>query len=287
MDQVLRYFAVHNYVVNGDSYTGSMIHNYYLYEKDGRLAMLPWDYNLAFGGFSQGQSGASSAVNDPIDTPLSVTGSGDRPMADWIFQSGEYTERYHQYLREFLSTVDPQAIIDRAYGLIAPYVERDPTKFCTYEEFEAGVEALRRFCALRSESVSGQLAGTIPSTSQGQREDSAALVDASSLSLADMGSMNTGGGFGGRGGFASAPGGVSAAPGESMDSGENPAFQRQEGFRPGGMGNAPSGGPGGFPGGGMGENPQPEDNAAAWPLLALSAAVLAGGLLFAAKYKRR
>ena len=287
MDQVLRYFAVHNYVVNGDSYTGSMIHNYYLYEKDGRLAMLPWDYNLAFGGFSQGQSGASSAVNDPIDTPLSVTGSGDRPMADWIFQSGEYTERYHQYLREFLSTVDPQAIIDQAYGLIAPYVERDPTKFCTYEEFEAGVEALRQFCALRSESVLGQLAGTIPSTSQGQREDSAALVDASGLSLADMGSMNTGGGFGGRGGFASAPGGVSAAPGESMDGGENPAFQRQEGFRPGGMGNAPSGGPGGFPGGGMGENPQPEDNAAAWPLLALSAAVLAGGLLFAAKYKRR
>ena len=29
MDAVLRYFVVHNFVVNGDSYTGSMIHNYY------------------------------------------------------------------------------------------------------------------------------------------------------------------------------------------------------------------------------------------------------------------
>ena len=28
-DKVLRYFVVHNFVVNGDSYTGSMIHNYY------------------------------------------------------------------------------------------------------------------------------------------------------------------------------------------------------------------------------------------------------------------
>ena len=51
MDQVLRYFVVHNFVVNGDSYTGSMVHNYYLYEEDGRLSMLPWDYNLAFGTF--------------------------------------------------------------------------------------------------------------------------------------------------------------------------------------------------------------------------------------------
>ncbi|MBR5505820.1 MAG: CotH kinase family protein, partial [Clostridia bacterium] len=37
VDAVLRYFVVHNYVVNADSYTGSMIHNYYLYEEDGKL----------------------------------------------------------------------------------------------------------------------------------------------------------------------------------------------------------------------------------------------------------
>ena len=71
MDAVLRYFVVHNFVVNGDSYTGSMIHNYYLYEQDGKLSMLPWDYNLAFGGF-QG-SDAESAVNDP-STMCSPTG---------------------------------------------------------------------------------------------------------------------------------------------------------------------------------------------------------------------
>ena len=51
VDKVLRYFVVHNFVVNGDSYTGSMVHNYYLYEEDGLLSMIPWDYNLAFGTF--------------------------------------------------------------------------------------------------------------------------------------------------------------------------------------------------------------------------------------------
>ena len=33
IEKVIRYFVVHNFVCNGDSYTGSMIHNYYLYEE--------------------------------------------------------------------------------------------------------------------------------------------------------------------------------------------------------------------------------------------------------------
>lgn len=188
MDQVLRYFVVHNFVVNGDSYTGSMVHNYYLYEEDGRLSMLPWDYNLAFGTFQGGD--ASGAVNDPIDTPLSVMGNGDRPMADWIFSNEEYIGLYHQYFNEFLNTVDPSAIIDQTYDLIASYVERDPTKFCTYEEFEAGVQALKTFCALRTESISGQLTGAIPSTSEGQSASKNTLVDTAGLILSDMGTMS-------------------------------------------------------------------------------------------------
>ena len=177
VDAVLRYFVVHNFVVNGDSYTGSMIHNYYLYEQDGKLAMIPWDYNLAFGTFQSND--ASSAVNDDIDTVLE-----DRPMQAWIFSDETYTAEYHALFAEFLETVDIGAILDEAYALIAPYVERDPTKFCTAEEFEIGVEALRTFCQLRSEAVAAQLNG-----------DETA-VDASGLTLSDMGTMNNGGGGG-------------------------------------------------------------------------------------------
>ena len=197
VDEVIRYFVVHNFVVNGDSYTGSMIHNYYLYEKDGQLSMIPWDYNLAFGAF-QGTS-ASSAVNDPIDTPLSVTGSGDRPMIDWILSGEEYTQLYHQYFAEFLASVDFISLIDTTKDLIAPYVEEDPTQFYSYEEFETGAATLREFCLLRAESIQGQLDGTIPSTSAGQSEDNSALIDTSHITLSDMGSMNNGagGGFGG------------------------------------------------------------------------------------------
>ena len=184
VEAVIRYFVVHNYVVNADSYTGSMIHNYYLYEEKGQLSMIPWDYNLAFGTFQGNQ--ATSTVNDDIDAPLSVTGN-DRPMIDWIFSSEEYTALYHQYFREFLNTVDAPSIINQAKELIAPYVEKDPTKFCTYEEFEKGVETLTAFCDLRSQSVARQLAGE------------EADVDASAITLSDMGTMNHGSGFGDKG----------------------------------------------------------------------------------------
>ena len=195
MDEVLRYFVAHNFTVNSDSYTGSMIHNYYLHEADGRLAMIPWDYNLAFGSF-QGSADATDAVNDPIDDPLSAT-ADDRPMWGWIVNSEEYLEQYHELFDEFLESVDIIGMIDKTREMIAPYVEKDSTAFCTYEEFEQGVDTLRSFCSLRIDSIRGQLDGTIPSTDDGQSADSSALITASNLNLSDLGSMNNGGGFGG------------------------------------------------------------------------------------------
>lgn len=112
VEQVIRYFIVHNYVCNADSYTGYMVHNYYLYEEDGKLSMIPWDYNLAFGTFTGGD--ATETINTPIDTPVSG-GSSDRPMLNWIFESEEYTRLYHRYFSEFLSSVDVTGIIDMNY----------------------------------------------------------------------------------------------------------------------------------------------------------------------------
>lgn len=200
VDEVIRYFVVHNFVCNFDSYTGSMIHNYYLYEEDGKMSMIPWDYNLAFGGFSAGggqgdgsNGNATELVNYPIDTPVSGGTVDSRPMLAWIFANKEYTEQYHEYFSEFITECFDsgyvEALVRSTVEMISPYVEKDPTKFCTYDEYETGVETLLEFLELRASSVSGQLSGTIPSTSEGQQEDSSALVDASDINISDMGSM--------------------------------------------------------------------------------------------------
>lgn len=194
-EEVIGYFVAHNFVCNFDSYTGSMIHNYYLYEEAGRLSMIPWDYNLAFGGF-QASEDAGEMINFPIDDPVSGGDTASRPMLAWIFDNEEYTELYHRYFEEFISVYFDSGYfaeqIDRTIELIAPYVEKDPTKFCTFEEFETGSEVLKAFCLLRAESVRGQLSGKIPSTAEGQRQDASALISSGGLSIADMGTMDMG-----------------------------------------------------------------------------------------------
>ena len=195
IDEVIRYFVVHNFVCNFDSYTGSMIHNYYLYEEDGQFSMIPWDYNLAFGGF-QDASNATSLVNYPIDSPVSGGTVDSRPMLAWIFSNEEYTQLYHEYFAEFIGTCFDSGyfseMIDSVREKIAPFVENDATKFCTYDEFQTGVDTLKEFCLLRAESVSGQLDGTIASTSDGQTQNNSSLIDASAINISDMGSMGNG-----------------------------------------------------------------------------------------------
>ena len=212
IEEVIRYFTVHNFVCNFDSYTGSMIHNYYLYEKDGQLSMIPWDYNLAFGGFESGTD-AEGLVNYPIDSPVSGGTVESRPMLAWIFADEEYTEQYHQYFAEFIEQYftngEFERMIDAVSEMIAPYVEKDPTKFCTYEEFQTGVSTLKSFCMLRAESIKGQLDGTISSTEtarqtvlEEQQTGDSEAEEAVSLSIEAMGTMgNTFGAGNGPGEF--------------------------------------------------------------------------------------
>ncbi len=240
IEEVMRYMVVHNFVVNGDSYTGGMIHNYYLYEEDGQLAMIPWDYNLAFGTF-QAQD-ATGSVNDPIDTPLSVTeDSTDRPMFSWITSSEAYTDMYHEYFSEFLAQFYTSGyltkLIDDTYEMLYEYVEKDQTKFCTLEEFETAVQTMRSFVELRCESIEGQLLGTIPSTDAGQEADSDSLIDASSLSLSDMGSMGGGGGPGGEHHHSGSRGGDRSSNGQG-EGGEGPAKPGSSAQGAGGAGEA-------------------------------------------------
>lgn len=197
-DAVIRYFVVHNFLCNDDSYTGQMVHNYYLYEKNGVLSMIPWDYNLAFGGFSMGGfGGATSTVNSPIDSPVSSGTLDSRPMVAWIFNNEEYTALYHEIYQTFVDEVYTSGWLEeelqRVIEMISPYVESDPTAFFTYEEFQTGSSALIEFCNLRFESIAGQLDGSIPSTTEEQNANSGALIDASNLSLSDLGEFSAGG----------------------------------------------------------------------------------------------
>ncbi len=197
VDATLRYFAAQVFVANLDGYLGHTGHNYLLYEDEGRIQMLPWDYNLAFGTYALGRpelaDDAGAYVNLPIDEPAAADILARRPLFSRLMEREEYRARYYAYLQElvdgFVGAGGLARTVGRARELIAPYVATDPTAYVTYDEWLAGVDALETFCTLRAESIAGQLSGAIPTTQAGQAAAPGTLVDAGGLDLADLGEL--------------------------------------------------------------------------------------------------
>lgn len=272
VEATLRYFAAHTVVVNLDSYVSNMGHNYYLYEENGRLTILPWDYNLAFGGFQSGN--ASSVVNFPIDTPVSGVSLEDRPLLGKLLAVPEYLELYHGYLAEltqgYFNSGLFEETVDALDALISPYVEQDATAFYDYAAYRASLPQLKTLGLLRAESIQGQLSGTIPSTSEGQSTAPDALVDASSLDLSALGSQ--GGGMGG-----------------DREAGDWTG-RRPDGFDPSAQAGAENGQMGGFapPGrDGAAQSQTAVYSAAAWAVPALCFALLLAALWLVSRFRRR
>ena len=221
VDEMLRYFAVNTALVNLDSYQGNMKHNYYLYEQNGNFTIIPWDYNMSFGGFGAGggrmgmgredrqkpvdasnsksspmenngqtdqagvdrqqQNGqfnmdmgmsgnlmAESAINFSVTTPVSGTTLEERPLLNALLTNEKYRAQYEGYLEElttnYLTEDYVQSMTKKLAVLLTTYVEADPTKFSTTEQFLEAVEgenSLPEFAKQRSESILKQLSGEL------------------------------------------------------------------------------------------------------------------------------
>ena len=197
MDEIVRFFAAHNILLNFDSYTGSQLSNLKLHEQDGRL--IPWDYNLAFGTFPsvigyEHWEDPTWLMNLGMDTPLMGAEEDGRPLWKVIRSHPEYLAAYHEALRALLSshllTGAYEAEIDRVSAMLLPWIEKDPTAFCTAGEFQAACGTMKMFLAIRTESIRKQLAGELSTVSGEQKTQ--AMVDASGLDLRSLGALVVG-----------------------------------------------------------------------------------------------
>lgn len=117
-----------------------------------------------------------------------------------LMENETYHSEYYGYMQrlvdEYINGGSFDAFYKRVRSQIDELVKTDPAAFFTYDEYLLAVDTLYNVVKLRGESIRGQLDGTIPSTESEQR-NSTALIDASSIDLSVMGSINmSGGGFG-------------------------------------------------------------------------------------------
>jgi len=162
VEESLKYIALNAVTGNMDSYLGGNKQNYYLYEDDGVFSILPWDYNMAFGGMGS----ADVLIDEPTQGALA-----ERPLIAKLLANDEYKTKYHEIVSEmitgYLADDTFQARMDELNTMISSYVKADPSAFYTFEQYENGIKAVETFMSNMATSIQQQLDGTIPSSGDG------------------------------------------------------------------------------------------------------------------------
>jgi len=193
VDNILRYLAVNTAMSNLDSYQGPNAHNYYLYEEKGIFSIIPWDFNMSFGGYNS-RCSEEEILGLLIDEPTTLSTMAQRPLIDKLLQNAAYREAYHGHFETLINgPLNPDTMaqtINDIATLIRDFVYVDPSAFYTPEEFEASLSGLTEppngtillegenfkvdgkfglqyFIEQRVANIRAQLDGTIPSSGEG------------------------------------------------------------------------------------------------------------------------
>lgn len=96
VDAVLKYFAGNTFVAMLDGYQSEEPHNYCIGYHDGKVFVVPWDYNYSFGVFNL--YSASDYINFNIDKPVTKVNIQERPLLNVLLKNDKYRARYEKFL---------------------------------------------------------------------------------------------------------------------------------------------------------------------------------------------
>lgn len=168
VSSVLKYIAVNAVVANENSYMGKSAENFYFYEQNGRLTMLPWDYNLAFGTDKSERKNnytiESSLITSSISSPYFGTTGQERPLASVLLANDKYYAEYLGYVKQLSEYLDSlQTKLPEYKTMIDAQVKGDLSKLYSNELFDAEFteadNTLLGFIKKRNDSVKGMLNG--------------------------------------------------------------------------------------------------------------------------------
>jgi hypothetical protein len=131
-------------LVNLDSYTGRLSHNYYLYRTpDGLFTPILWDMNISFGGFRY-DGEKQGALTDEELRHFSLfahykTKNPKRPLITNLLAVPLWRKLYighcHTLLQENFANGEYLDFARRTQAFIDEAVRTDPHKFYSYEDF--------------------------------------------------------------------------------------------------------------------------------------------------------
>ncbi len=147
IDQVLWMHAFNNVLVNLDSYSGRLCHNYYLFRDSFDVFHpLVWDMNLSFGGFRHDGTGTALTNEKMIKlSPFIHYKSPNRPLISKILSNSLHRKVYLAHIRTIIKeNFKGSSFQNRGRQLqqvIDYHVQKDTNKLYTYEAFKGNVDS--------------------------------------------------------------------------------------------------------------------------------------------------
>jgi len=148
VDETLWMLAFNNVMVNLDSYTGKLSHNYYIYQDSlGIFHPILWDLNMAFGGFRYEGAGSRPLSNEDMQNMSMFLHykNEDRPLISSLLSDDLYRKMYTHHIKTIISDhFSSGKYKTRAEALqrqIDFYVKNDENKLYDYESFKANLRS--------------------------------------------------------------------------------------------------------------------------------------------------
>jgi len=146
VDQCLWMLAFNNVLVNLDSYSGKLSHNYYLYQDSlGVFHPIVWDMNMAFGGFRySGESNKPMSNDELIDMSLFLHYKNEkRPLISRLFSEDLYRKMYVAHIKTMLledfKSGKYKSRAQQVQSSIDFYVKSDENSLYDYEFFKKNI----------------------------------------------------------------------------------------------------------------------------------------------------
>ena len=144
VDMVLWMLAFNSVLVNLDSYTGRLCHNYYLYvDKKGKFHPLVWDMNMSFGGFRfvglEGIPLRNSEMQELSPFVHYKEQNKKRPLITNLLGNNLFRKVYVAHIKTIVQeTFANGAYLERGekiMDLIDDYVKQDSNRLYKYDAF--------------------------------------------------------------------------------------------------------------------------------------------------------
>ncbi len=152
VDEALWMLAFNNILVNLDSYTGRLSHNYYLYQnQSGQFHPIIWDLNLSFGGFRFSGLGTSMS-NEEMQRMSSFIHykqkNTKRPLITNLLNNSLYRKVYIAHMKTMLEenfvNEDYKKRIKEIQDSIEESVKADKKRLYPIETLRANVNSTQR-----------------------------------------------------------------------------------------------------------------------------------------------